>query len=145
MQSPAASITACNTLGGDKQQTPWTPLPSSFKYSVTSTQTEHLEIHAPGARNPVVEAQDNDTGHQGSQHEGRRLHAPTPVSQSHHLTDQAENLPNKSKHTGLSTSITMPQARHMRHHNQHEGVPPRNTGWRPLLEMQSRRWRRLCK
>ena len=41
----------------------------------TSTQTKqtsnHLEVHAPGARDPVVEAQDNVTGHQGSQHEGR--------------------------------------------------------------------------
>lgn len=65
-------ITVHKTLGADKPRTPQNPAPSSSKYSVTPTQTgprEHLEIHAPGAGDPVVEAQDNDTGHQGSQHE----------------------------------------------------------------------------
>lgn len=88
-------------------------------------QAKHLEIHAPGARNPVVEAQDNDTGHQGSQHEGRRLHGPTPVSQSHHLKGRAESLPNKNR----ETSILVLHARAGRVHR-----PAQKHDWSLLLE-----------
>lgn len=64
--------------------------------SIHSKETKYLEFHASGAGNPVVEAEDDDTGHQGSQDKGWRLHAPTPISQSHHLGTRAENLPNEN-------------------------------------------------
>ena len=64
-------ITVHKASGADKPRTPQNPAPTALN-TVTSTQTGprgHLEIHAPGAGDPVVEAQDDDTGHQGSQHE----------------------------------------------------------------------------
>lgn len=63
---------------------------------IHSKETEYLEFHASGASNPVVEAKHNDTGHQGGQDKGRRLHAATSIPQSYHLRTRAENLPNKN-------------------------------------------------
>lgn len=89
-------------------------LSSDFKHytaSIHSKYTRYLEFHASGACKPVVEAQHNDAGHQGSHDKGRRLHAATPISQSHHLKIRAEDLPNKNT-LSFHTKITIPKADH---------------------------------